>query len=97
MGKPSNMVAMAEGVPGIPIRQAVMSPPHSPPTYTPVMAASPWRVEPKVNGSTRMMVMVMVTPGSAPPMTPARVPRERDEVLELGDVQEARPEQLEHP
>ena len=32
MGKPSNIVAMAEGVPGIPIRQAVMSPPHSPPT-----------------------------------------------------------------
>jgi hypothetical protein len=30
---------------------------------------------PKVKGSTTMMVMVMVTPGNAPPTMPASVPR----------------------
>ena len=32
IGKPSKVVAIADGVPGMPIRQAVMSPPAEPPT-----------------------------------------------------------------
>ena len=32
MGKPSKVVAMAEGVPGMPSRHAVMRPPAEPPT-----------------------------------------------------------------
>jgi hypothetical protein len=32
IGKPSKVVAMAEGVPGMPMRQAVMRPPAEPPT-----------------------------------------------------------------
>src|SRR3990170_2797540 len=66
---------MAEGVPGIPSRQAETRPPDSPPTSTPTSVASPWRGSiPKVKGSTRMMVMVMVMPGRAPPIRPARIP-----------------------
>jgi hypothetical protein len=39
------------------------------------MAASPCRgSSPNVKGRMRMMVMVMVTPGSAPPTTPDSVP-----------------------
>ena len=32
IGNPSKVVAMAEGVPGMPSRQAVISPPADPPT-----------------------------------------------------------------
>ena len=76
IGWPSNVVAIDEGVPGSPSRTAVTSPPAEPPTYTPVMAASPCSgSRPKVNGNTTMMVIVIVTPGSAPPTIPASVPR----------------------
>ena len=75
IGKPSNVVATDEGVPGMPSSVAVTSPPAEPPTYTPVIAARPCSgSRPKVNGSTMITVMVMVTPGSAPPTTPATVP-----------------------
>ena len=67
MGKPSKVVVIAEGVPGMPINAAVIAPPAEPPTYTPVMVARPCSgSSPNVKGSTMMMVMVMVTPGSAP-------------------------------
>jgi len=43
------------------------------------MAASPWSgSRPKVKGRIRMMVIVIVTPGSAPPTTPASVPMTRE-------------------
>ena len=75
MGNPSKVVATAEGVPGIPMRHAETSPPDSPPTYTPIMVARPCRGGiPKVKGRVRMMVMVMVIPGMAPPTSPARTP-----------------------
>src|SRR5690606_1332435 len=46
-----------------------------PPTYTPVMAARPCSgSRPKVKGSTTITVMVIVTPGSEPPITPTNVP-----------------------
>ena len=76
IGWPSKTVAIAAGVPGMPSSTAVTSPPAEPPTYTPVIAASPCSgSSPKVKGSTTMMVMVIVTPGSAPPTTPASVPK----------------------
>ena len=76
IGKPSKVVVIADGVPGMPISAAVIAPPAEPPTYTPVIVARPCSgSSPKVKGSTMMMVMVMVTPGSAPPIKPTRVPR----------------------
>lgn len=75
IGNPSNVVAIADGVPGMPMRLALTSPPAEPPTYTPVIAASPASgSRPKVKGRTMMIVIVIVTPGSAPPTRPASVP-----------------------
>jgi hypothetical protein len=36
---------------------------------------------PKVKGRVRMMVMVMVIPGMAPPTMPARVPAQREKSI----------------
>jgi hypothetical protein len=59
----------------MPSRQEVIKPPVSPPTYTPIMHASPCSgSRPKVNGSTTITVIVIVIPGSAPPTTPISVP-----------------------
>src|ERR1700704_5475756 len=69
------MVAIDEGLPGMPSRQEAIRPPDSPPTYTPIIAARPCSgSRPKVNGSTMITVMVLVMPGSPPPMTPTSVP-----------------------
>ncbi len=64
---------------------AVTSPPAEPPTYTPVIAASPCSgSRPKVNGSTTMMVMVMVTPGQrAADHAGERADDQRQQVLHL--------------
>jgi hypothetical protein len=75
IGKPSNMVATDEGLPGMPSRQEVMRPPDSPPMYTPIIAERPCSgSRPKVKGSTMITVMVLVIPGIAPPTTPIKVP-----------------------
>src|SRR5699024_5501953 len=42
IGYPSNVVATAEGVPGIPKRQAVIKPPEFPPTCTPIKRETPF-------------------------------------------------------
>ena len=41
IGKPSNVVATEEGVPGIPVNMQDIKPPENPPTNTPIMVASP--------------------------------------------------------
>src|SRR5215510_9084182 len=75
IGNPSKVVATADGFPGMPSRHEAISPPVSPPTYTPIIAASPCSgSSPKVKGSTTITVSVIVMPGSAPPTTPISVP-----------------------
>ena len=75
IGKPSNIVASEDGVPGMPSSVAVIKPPAEPPTYMPTIADSPCNgSSPNVNGSATMIVIVIVTPGSAPPITPTSVP-----------------------
>ncbi len=41
MGKPSNVVATEEGVPGIPVNIPDIKPPDNPPTKTPIIVAKP--------------------------------------------------------
>ena len=78
IGNPSKVVATAEGLPGMPSRHEVISPPVSPPTYTPIIAARPCNgSSPKVKGSTTITVMVIVIPGSDPPTTPTNDPMKR--------------------
>ena len=72
------------------MRHAETSPPDSPPTYTPIMVARPCRGGiPKVKGRVRMMVMVMVIPGMAPPTIPARIPVQREKNI-LGSTKARR-------
>ena len=76
IGKPSNVVATEEGVPGIPISMPDNKPPESPPTKTPIMVATPWiGLSPKVKGSTRITPIAIVKPGIDPAISPLKVPK----------------------
>ena len=75
MGKPSNVVATEDGVPGMPVRIPAINPPDSPPTMTLTMVATPCSggME-KVNGKVRTTAMAMVKPGMAPAINPPATP-----------------------
>ena len=75
MGKPSKTVHTEEGVPGIPSSIPDTSPPEYPPTYTAIIVDNPsMGVIPKVNGNVSTTAMVIVKPGMAAAIMPARVP-----------------------
>jgi len=75
IGYPSNVVATADGVPGIPNRIAEIKPPDKPPIYTPTMVAMPHiGVIAKVKGSVRTIAIVIVKPGIEPAIIPAITP-----------------------
>jgi hypothetical protein len=68
-------VATDDGVPGIPVSTLEISPPESPPTNTPIMVARPCTGSiPKVKGSVSTTAMVIVKPGIAPAISPAKTP-----------------------
>ena len=75
MGKPSNVVATEEGVPGMPVRMPAIRPPDSPPTSTLTMVASPWAGGmANVKGSVRTTAIAIVKPGIAPAIRPPATP-----------------------
>ena len=75
MGKPSNVVATEDGVPGMPVRIPAINPPESPPTSTLTMIARPCvGGMPNVKGRVRTIAMAMVKPGMAPAIKPPATP-----------------------
>jgi len=77
IGKPSRVVMIEAGVPGMRSRVAVINPPLTEPTY---MATNKAKAVcgsmPKVNGTTSEMAMAPVRPGTAPTNTPATTPKQ---------------------
>ena len=66
-GKPSNVVAIAAGVPGVFIKIAGMASAYIAPTYIPASIIKPAAGSiPKVNGTRRARPMVAVKPGMDP-------------------------------
>jgi hypothetical protein len=75
-GYPSNIVAAAALVPGVPIRMALIEPPNSPPQKIPVKkiraAVGDILYE---SGRNNIIPIVPVSPGIAPKITPMKTPR----------------------
>ena len=74
-GKPSNVVATEDGVPGIPVNIQDINPPENPPTNTPNIVARPCIGDiPKVKERVKTTPIAIVKPGIAPAKIPASVP-----------------------
>ena len=75
IGKPSNVVATEDGVPGMPVRMPDIKPPDSPPTKTEIIVARPCAggIE-KVKGSVNTTAIAIVKPGMDPAINPAPTP-----------------------
>ena len=75
IGKPSNVVATEDGVPGMPVRMPDIRPPDSPPTNTEIIVAKPCAggME-KVKGNVNTTAIAMVKPGMEPAISPAPTP-----------------------
>src|SRR5699024_10828496 len=75
IGWPSKDVAIADGVPGIPNKQAVINPPELPPTCTPIIKAIPFTGSiPKLKGRVNATPIVIVKPGILPIIIPTVTP-----------------------
>ena len=75
-GNPSNVVAEAEGEPGMLIRIAAKLPPVIPPTKTPRSSATAVvGSRMKVIGKRMMMPALVVSPGIIPLIRPCKAPR----------------------
>ena len=75
IGKPSKVVAIAAGVPGMFNRIAGIAPPYIDPLYSPAMRPRATNgLRPKDSGIRIARPMVVVRPGSAPMTIPTNVP-----------------------